>query len=271
MSQATPYPVRITHIGGPTALIEIGSLRFLTDPTFGQAGPQSIVSPTFGAYTLEKKAAPSVQASELGEVHAVLLSHDQHIDNLDLEGRAYLPQAGTVLTTPVGAQRLGGNAQGVPTWETVTLAGADKLRVRVTSTPTRHGPVELAEMMGDVTGWVLEWEGQQRGALYISGDTVLFEELQEIPRRFKIGTALLHLGAAANRRVLGTDSNLTFTAREGALFAKELPAATIIPIHYEGWSHLSEGRAEIESAFTEAGLEKQLRFLPFGQPVLIEA
>jgi L-ascorbate metabolism protein UlaG (beta-lactamase superfamily) len=38
MNQASIDQIRITHIGGPTALIEIGQLRLLTDPTFDPAG-----------------------------------------------------------------------------------------------------------------------------------------------------------------------------------------------------------------------------------------
>jgi L-ascorbate metabolism protein UlaG (beta-lactamase superfamily) len=190
------------------------------------------------------------------------------MDNLDPAGRAYLPQARHVLTTHVGAQRLGGNAQGVATWETTTLVGTDGLRVHVTATPARHGPPELEEAMGEVNGWILEWDGQQHGVLYISGDTVLFEKLLEIPRRYQVGTALLHFGAA-HFDVLGP-VHLTLTANEGAQLAQELGESTIIPIHYEGWTHFVEGRTEIEQAFVGAGLEKRLRFLPFGQPVLIE-
>jgi hypothetical protein len=50
-----------------------------------------------------------------------------------------------------------------------------------------------------------------------------------------------------------------------------LGESTIIPIHYEGWAHFVEGRTEIEQAFARAGLERHLCFLPFGQPVLIDA
>jgi len=265
MSQTLTTPVRITHIGGPTALIEIGPLRILTDPAFDPAGTRYIHGPIESL----KQTSPAIALSELGAVDAILLSHDQHNDNLDPSGRAYLPQAGRVLTTPAGAHRLGGNAHGVATWETVTLSGTDGLCVQVTATPSRHGPPELGEAMGDVSGWILEWDGQKHGTLYVSGDTVLFEKLQEIPRRYQVGTALLHFGAA-HFDVLGP-AHLTFTADEGAQFAKALGEATIIPIHYEGWAHLVEGRAEIEHAFAEAGLEKRLRFLPFGQSVLIDA
>ncbi len=266
MNRVSTLPVRITHIGGPTALIEIGSLRLLTDPTFEPAEYRY----SRGPVEIFKKTGPALDISTLGAVDVVLLSHDHHGDNLDPAGRAYLPQARRVLTTPAGAQRLAGNAQGVSPWETVTLEGADGLRVRVTATPARHGPEQIEQIIGDVTGWLIEWDGQRHGALYISGDTVLFDGLTELVHRYHIGTALLHFGAA--RVEVYGPFHLTMTAEEGAQFTRQLGKdATIIPIHYEGWAHFTQGRAEIEQAFSAAGLEQQLRFLPFGQPTLIDA
>lgn len=260
--------VRITHIGGPTALIEIGPasgpLRLLTDPTFEPAG----YSYPAGPQQIAKTAPPAISADALGRVDAVLLSHDQHRDNLDPAGRAYLSQAGQTLITPSGAERLGGNARGVTTWETVAITSASGLTVRVTATPARHGPEEVVPLSGDVTGWMLEWEGQQRGAVYLSGDTVMYEGLEEVARRYTVALAVLYCGAARAQR-LGP-APITLTGEEAARLAELLPGATIIPIHYEGWSHFSEGRAEIEEAFARAGLTSRLRVLPFGQPVAFE-
>lgn len=264
MNQIPFDQMRLTHIGGPTVLIAIGHLRILTDPTFELAGYQYSAGPQ----VISKTTSPALLASALGSVDAILLSHDQHGDNLDPAGRAYLSQGKQVLTTPVAAQRLGGNALGVPTWETVNLRGVNGPEVRVTATPARHGPEEIQEATGNVTGWMLEWEGQRRGALYISGDTVLFEGLAAIARRYQVGVALLHFGAARAQRF--GPAHITFTAAEGAQAASMLGEATIVPIHYEGWTHLTESRDEIEQAFTAAGLEKRLRFLPFGQPVSID-
>ena len=87
--------MRLTHIGGPTVLIELDGWRLLTDPTFDPAG---------GAYRFgwgtgsRKLAGPSIPASALGRIDAVLLTHEHHEDNLDAAGRALLPQAGTVVT-----------------------------------------------------------------------------------------------------------------------------------------------------------------------------
>ncbi len=262
MSQATPTSIRITHIGGPTALIEIGQLRILTDPTFDPAGSKYPSGPN----VLSKTADPSLSLAAIGPVDAVLLSHDHHADNLDLAGRAYLPQAKHVLTTPAGAKRLGGETRGLATWETVELRGADGLLVRVTATPARHGPEEIKKTVGDVTGWIIEWDGHK--ALYVSGDTVLFEGLEEVSRRYRVGVALLHFGSAQVPSYGPVP--LTLTAEEGVQLTKMLGDAVIVPIHYEGWAHFTEGREEIERAFTAAGLENYLRFLLLGQPVVLE-
>ncbi len=128
--------------------------------------------------------------------------------------------------------------------------------------------MEIKDAIGDVTGWMVEWDGQRYGALYVSGDTVFFEDLEEIGQRFHVGTALLHFGAALID-VYGPVF-LTFTGAEGVQFARTLGEATVIPIHYEGWAHFTEDRAAIEQAFAAAGMAKQLCFLPIGQPILID-
>ena len=72
-------------VGGPTALIELGGVRLLTDPTFDPPGDHPV-----GTRVLTKTTGPAVAAEELGRIDAVLLSHDQHPDNLDDAGRALL-------------------------------------------------------------------------------------------------------------------------------------------------------------------------------------
>jgi L-ascorbate metabolism protein UlaG (beta-lactamase superfamily) len=109
---------RITHIGGPTVLIEVGGWRLLTDPTFDAPGRKY----RFGWGTgSQKLAGPAIAAADLGPIDAVLLTHDHHEDNLDPAGRALLPAAGVVVTTVAGAQRLGGEARGLEDWATTRL------------------------------------------------------------------------------------------------------------------------------------------------------
>ena len=152
---------RITHLGGPTALIEVEGWRLLTDPTFDPPGRRY----SFGWGSSSRKlTGPAIAAADLGPIDAVLLSHDHHGDNLDTAGRALLPSAGAVIiTTTAGARRLGGNARGLQPWATTRLEAPGRPTIQVTATPCRHGPPLSRPVAGEVVGFALRWEGQEHG------------------------------------------------------------------------------------------------------------
>jgi L-ascorbate metabolism protein UlaG (beta-lactamase superfamily) len=252
---------RLTHIGGPTVLIEFGGWRLLTDPTFDPAGGKY----RFGWGTGSTKLAePAIAAEQIGPIDAVLLSHDHHDDNLDAAGRALLPRAGTVITTEAGARRLGGNARGLAPWATTELSAEGKPAIEVTATPCRHGPPLSKPLVGDVVGFALRWEGQEHGALWISGDTVLYDGVREVADRVEVGTALVHLGGV--RFPITGPLRYTMTAAEAVELLGELRPHTAIPIHYEGWRHFRQGRDEVEAELAKAPAEvrDRVHWLPVG-------
>ena len=151
----------ITLIGGPTVLIEAGGFRLLTDPTFDAPGEYRLPH-----VVLQKTAGPSIPARAVGSIDAVLLSHDQHADNLDDSGRAFLTGAGKVFTTVAGARRLRGNSDGLAPWDTRELTAPDGRRMRITATPARHGPAGIEPLSGDVIGFVLAFADDQRPGLH---------------------------------------------------------------------------------------------------------
>jgi L-ascorbate metabolism protein UlaG (beta-lactamase superfamily) len=257
--------IEITYIGGPTALLEIGGLRLLTDPTFDPPGRRY----HFGWGTMSRKLqAPAVDPASLGRIDAVLLSHDHHDDNLDPAARALLPGLGRVLTTPSGAKRLGGDSLGLAPWSSTTLSAPDGAEIRVTATPCRHGPPLSRPLVGEVIGFVLEWEGQQGGAFWISGDTVYFKGIGEVGRRFEIGTALVHLGGV--RFPVTGPARYTMNAAEAARVAREFGLKTLLPIHYEGWKHFRQGRSQVERVFAGEGIADRVHWLGAGKSEAIE-
>src|ERR1700690_783156 len=127
MREGTMSSVRITLIGGPTALIEIDGFRLLTDPTFD--APRAYQLPHV---KLEKLSGPALSAEAIGEVDAVLFSHAQHADNLDDCGRQFLAKSKRLLTTIAGAKRLGGHAEGLEPWARTELKGRDGQSLTIT-------------------------------------------------------------------------------------------------------------------------------------------
>jgi len=256
--------IRLTHISTATLLLEIGSLRLLTDPVFDPAGGHYFFG--YGTDSI-KLTDPSIRAEDLGRIDAVLLSHDHHEDNLDRAGRTLLPRVGKVITTSAGAKRLGGNAIGLRTWRNTTLESED-LKIKVTAAPAHHGTLGSHIIVGETTGFILEWAGQQHGALYISGDTVWFNGLHKIGRRFEIGTAILHIGAA--RFPSMGPLRFTLNAKEAIQVADTLKPYTVIPIHYEGWKHFKETGADARKIFEASDFREKILWLPLGKPENLE-
>jgi L-ascorbate metabolism protein UlaG (beta-lactamase superfamily) len=254
---------RITHIGGPTTLVEAEGWRLLTDPTFDPPGGR--YSFGFGS-TSRKLRGPAVAAADVGPLDAVLLSHDHHGDNLDTVGRGLLPSAGAVLTTTSGAKRLGGAARGLEPWETTRLEAPGRPAIEVIATPCRHGPPLSRPITGEVVGFALRWEGQEHGVFWITGDTVLYGAVRDVPERLDVGTVLVHLGCV--RFPMTGPLRYTMTGKEAVELCRLVEARTVVPVHYEGWSHFKEGRAEAERAFdTAPDVKASVRWLPFGSGV----
>ena len=246
-------PLQMTLIGGPTALIEVGQFRLLTDPTFDTPGDYKLPH-----VTLTKTSRPALTIEEVLPVDAVLLSHDQHSDNLDTSGRALLSQVPRVLTTQAGAQRLDGKAEGLAPWDSTELTKSDGTRLRITAAPARHGPAGIEPFSGDVIGFVVEADGQ--APIYITGDTVWYDGVAEVARRFAAGVVVLFAGAAETRGPF----HLTMDTNDAVETAHAFPRATIVPIHRDGWAHFTQTGADLEKTFNALGIGARLRILEPG-------
>jgi L-ascorbate metabolism protein UlaG (beta-lactamase superfamily) len=233
----------ITVLGGPTTVIDLGGLRIVTDPTFDEPGAHGY---------LTKNAGPAANEAAVGAADLVLVSHEQHADNLDTRGRAFAKMAGLILTGTTSATLLGAPALGLAPWSSHMLPRADGGgELAVLAVPAVHGP-EDGERDADgnvnceVTGFVLSGRGLP--TVYISGDNASIRTVAEISRRVPaIDVAVLHAGSA--RVPTKFDGRpLSLDGRGTAAAAAVLGAAIVVPAHYDGWEHFTEGRAEIELA-----------------------
>ncbi|AJP00344.1 Zn-dependent hydrolase [Streptomyces cyaneogriseus subsp. noncyanogenus] len=246
------FPVRV--FGGPTALFEYGGLRFLTDPTFD--GPGDYASP---GPTLVKTAPSATTPADLGPIDVVLLSHDEHADNLDTSGRALLADVPLTLTTPGGGERLGKKAKGLADWESIELDRPDGGTITVTGVPAIHGPgprEEVEPISGQVVGFVLTGEGLP--TVYVSGDNASLDAVKEIAEHFSaVDTAILFAGAP-RFPMLYDNGLIVLDSAQAAEATKILGARRVVPVHLDSWAHFTEGRDELEAAFTAAGLADRL-------------
>ncbi|WP_082098948.1 MBL fold metallo-hydrolase [Demequina iriomotensis] len=246
-------PVTLALVGGPTAVIGYAGLTVLTDPTFDPPGEHG---------NLTKLEGPAFGLDAIGHVHLVLLSHDEHDDNLDDAGRAALADAGHVLSTPGAAARIPG-VVGLKPWHSVTLYG-DHAPVCVTAVPAQHGPDGVAELLGEVTGFVLAAAGWP--TLYFSGDNSELAVAASVAHRFpEVDVAVVCAGAARVAR-LG-EARLTADAKVVLGIADLWPGATLVPVHVDDWAHFSEPRAAFRAAVAHDPARERIVLLDKGAAV----
>lgn len=249
----------LTLIGGPTAVLQHGGLRWLTDPALSPPGEYE------GG--LVKTTGPALPAAQIAQIDAVLLSHDHHSDNLDPAGRDFLPSTGQVLTTVAGAERLGGNAFGLEPWSSTELGARGGITVTVTAVPAQHGPDGTDEITGPVIGFVLAGPGLE--TVYVSGDNASLDVVRLIKDRVgTIDIAILFAGAVQIPHRFG-GAYLTLSSDRAAEAAKILGVRAVVPVHFEGWTHFTQGADALRAAFAGNEVSELLRLPERGVPMTV--
>lgn len=248
------------YIGGPTAVLSYGGLRFVIDPAFDPPGDHPV-----GNRVLRKLEGPALPLDKLGAIDIILLSHDQHPDNLDNLGKRLVAESPLTFSTIDAEHRLGGNVRGLLPWQEVTVAAPNKTHITITAVPALHGPEGSEPLVGKVTGFVLA--APSLPTIYISGDNASLDNVRHIANKMKIDAAVLFAGAA--QTALANGANLTLTSAQTVQAAKILNAGIVLPLHFEHWAHFTEGREDLRAAFKEANMSGILHLLDPGEELAL--
>lgn len=236
----------------------------MTDPTLDNAG--KLYYHGSGGFS-RKTSEPALNIADLQNIDLILLSHHQHKDNFDNKGQELARKAPLILSTRAAARALE-HTTGLVPWETYRINTPKVPGLKITATPAKHHPWWVPEFLaGKVIGFIVEYDGQQNGALYISGDTVYFKGIEETGRRYKIGTAILHLGSVQFRYLTGF-GQYTMNGKDLLKAAKALDPQKIVPVHYKGWSHFKETEDMLKAAIaTDPIVKRKTIFVPPGTSV----
>ncbi|MFG3203789.1 MBL fold metallo-hydrolase [Streptomyces sp. NPDC048192] len=260
----------LQFIGTATVLLRYGDLTLLTDPNFLHRGERAHLG--YGL-TSPRSTEPALGVTDLPPLDAVVLSH-LHGDHWDRTARRHLDRTLPIVTTPHAARRLSTwqgfhRAGGLRTWESCTFQRGGS-QVRITALPGRHSlhPV-LRRLLPPVMGSLLEF-GSRGGTvgirLYVSGDTLLYDGLDEIARRFP-GTdlAVLHLGGTR----LPGGFVVTMDGAQGAELARRLGFPRIMPVHYDDYPVFRSPLADFRADAERLGLGDRLVHCPRGRHALL--
>ena len=253
----------IFFVGTATVILRYAGFTILTDPNFLHQGDHIHVG--YGIQAT-RRTNPAIDIEELPPLDLVVLSH-KHDDHFDHIAAEKLDKNLPIVTTAHAARSL--SKQGfqaiypLDTWETLHLQKGNAL-LQITAMPARHGPGILAAALPTVMGSMLDFqtsEGQRRFRIYITGDTLVYDQLKEIPKRYSdIDIALIHLGGTQVFGIL-----LTMDAKQGVEAIQIIAPRLAVPIHYNDYTIFKSPLEDFVQAVREAGLEDRVRYLSHGE------
>ena len=281
-------------VGTATTILEWEGVRILTDPNFLHAGDHVHLGPGVSA---TRQTNPAIDLEELPRIDVILLSH-YHEDHFDKEVEKKLSKGLPIITTPHARECLTGkgdesftHVHALDFWESVMLdieqtsknhSNGLKPRIKITGMPGKHippGPLSVAnDLLGAVpptNGWMVELgyavpsssgtDGFENGyRIYISGDTLMVDELKEIPERYKdqnIDLMLIHLGGTTIPGPKMPLLMVTMDAEQGVQLMRLINPDLTIPIHYDDYDVFLSPLEDFKKAVQAAGLDRKVVYL----------
>lgn len=257
---------RLHFIGTATTVVSLGSFTFLTDPNFLHRGQRAHLG---WGLSSRRLTDPALEPEDLPALDAIVLSH-LHGDHFDRVARARLDRSPPVLSTPHAVRRLGSwgfDARALQTWEQhVLVKGSEELRV--TSVPAIHARGLLGRLLPPVMGSIVEHavDGDVRRRVYLSGDTLTGDHVDEIRDRFPdIDAAVVHLGGT---RVLMR--TVTMDGPMGVDFVGRVRPTVTVPVHHDDYTVFRSPLSDFVDRARVAGLDTTLRCPARGEVVSLE-
>ncbi|KEY66024.1 hypothetical protein S7711_06932 [Stachybotrys chartarum IBT 7711] len=287
----------VFFVGTATTVIMWQGIRIMTDPNFLHAGDHVHLGPGVSA---TRRTNPAVDLEEMPPMDCVLLSH-YHEDHFDRLVEDSLNRDFPVITTPHARRCLTQSKPADEAFKAVTsldafegallrIAGQGERQavVKVTGMPGKHvppGPLAVAnDLLGAVpptNGWLLELGYEVEGGgggggegvdvgyrIYISGDTLMVDELKQIPKYLddaKVDLMLVHLGGTT---IPGPSMPLlmvTMDARQGVQLMQLIGPDVTIPIHFDDYDVFMSPLEDFKKEVEKAGFEKGVVYLDRGE------
>jgi len=221
--------VRLTLVRNATLVVEVADRRILVDPMFDDVGARPPIEGTRNPIANPTAPLPFPAEDVVLGVDAVFVTH-RHRDHLDATAEKLLPRDVPVFCQPEDEEalrELGLDAQSVDTrldWD----------GLRITRTPGRHGSGEIAKLLAPVSGFVLD-------GLYVAGDTVWYEGVEQTIERHEPRVAVVNAGGAEFEEggliIMGIDDIREVAAR----------VPTVVAVHMEALNHCFLTRAELRA------------------------
>jgi L-ascorbate metabolism protein UlaG (beta-lactamase superfamily) len=253
----------VYFIGNATTLIRFGGLTILTDPAFLHKGEHVYLGHGIWA---RREVEPACQISDLPPIDLIVLSH-YHGDHFDDVAAQELDKTLPIVSTAdaVGKLKTLGFERGyaLDTWQSFEVRKGEAT-LTITAMPAKHAADDTVEqLLMPVNGHLLDFarNGQLLYRLYITGDTMLVDSLEQIPHRYPdIDLGLIHTGGTTFLVTI-----VTMTGEQAVRAVEITKPRTAIPIHYNDFSVFLSGLDDFKKAAQASSAATDFVYLAHGE------
>jgi len=231
--------MKIQLIRNATMKLNYAGKTILTDPMLS---PKDAMDPFAGIARNPTVDLPLAADEIIKDVDGLIVSHD-HPDHFDPSASQALPKSIPTFCQPDVEGKLSGDGfqkvqpiETAHTWEGITI----------TRTGGKHGKGEILGMMGEVSGFVFQAEGEP--TVYWVGDSIWCDEVEAAIEKFVPDIIITHSGAAT---IPGHEA-IIMDGEQTIATAMAAPNAVVVAIHLESLDHCMLTRAELRRMSDEA-------------------
>jgi len=242
--------MQIHFLRHATFILELKSTQLLIDPMLSKAKTLDSIPKSANKLNpmVELPLSDFELSKVLGQITGVLVSHT-HSDHWDPEARNLLPKDIPILCQQPDVSKISGagftnitTLQNELSWQGITVHG----------TGGEHGKGDNIKKLGPVSGFVVRAEGEP--TLYVAGDTVLCQKVEDAIKAFTPDVILVNAGAA-----FLNGGPITMTAEDVVATCEAPPSsARVVAVHMEVMNHCRLTREGLRKALAEKKLEDRV-------------
>ncbi|MEA9578662.1 MULTISPECIES: MBL fold metallo-hydrolase [Xanthomonas] len=244
----------IQQIRNATAKITYGDTVLLVDPMLAAKGAYPGFPDTYRSELRNPTVdLPFDVGQVLKDVDAVLLTHT-HLDHWDPAAETLIPrQMPMFVQHEADAALLRGKG-----FADVRILPAHATfgGVKISRIADQHGTAAmfqvkpLAKLLGSVTGFVFEKAGEP--TIYLAGDTVWTDDVQDAIKRYTPDVIVLNTGDA---RIKGFDAGIIMGVADTSRVHALAPKAKIVAVHMDAVNHMTVSRADLRRYVSEKAIQ----------------
>lgn len=247
--------MQIQLIRNATMKITYGGHTILTDPMLSPKGAFRSFANIAKNPTVE---LPFPVEDVVNGVEAAVVTH-YHPDHFDKAAGAVLPKGIAVFCQPGDEARFmdEGFSSVTPIQRSHTWQG-----ITITRTEGQHGSGKVLEMMGKVSGFVFQADGEP--TVYWVGDSIWCEPVEQSIAEFKPDVIITHSGGAKlpdfDHIIMDAEQTLTTVHASGE--------AIVVAVHLEALDHCGVSREALRQLAEKKGISPNRFLIPEDGAVL---